>query len=302
MAIACPRLVSAEGVSGHPSLTEIVLTDCETFSETDAIRDLPSLKTLDFSGCVSLVSLGLGNLPALENLYLSRARLLEAINLASFSGLRQLYIDGCGAIKMIGGLENLTNLTDLDVSNATGLSDLPGIGGLSELIVLDIRNVDISDFSEIGRLPKLRVLRLGGQDSITSLEPFSAMDSLREIHLEACSNFHSLKGFPSGISQYAGFTHCPELRSLEGIENGAALEQLDVTGCANLKDIDGIAKLENLVQLSLVKCRQVTDVAVVENLPKLVIVMLGGSGVVPAAVEGLSPLNQELIFDFAVSE
>jgi hypothetical protein len=40
----------------------------------------------------------------------------------------------------------------------------------------------------------------------------------------------------------------------------------------------------------------------VEKLPKLRIVMLGGSGVVPVSVEGLPLANEELIFDFTISE
>ncbi|MEM9018713.1 MAG: hypothetical protein AAGC68_17015, partial [Verrucomicrobiota bacterium] len=62
-----------------------------------------------------------------------------------------------------------------------------------------------------------------------------------------------------------------------------------------------LESLSNLVQLSLVKCRQVNDISVIESMEKLIIVMLGGSGVVSAAVEELEPVNAEIIFDFTVS-
>jgi hypothetical protein len=300
--IDCGALVSAEGVSGHPGLTEIVLTDSAHFAETAAIRDLPRLTTLDFSGCLSLTRFEASNLPVLENLYLSRCHKLGALDVSAFPTLRQLYADGCGALASIDGLPSLVRLTDLDVSNATGLQGLPGVGSLAELIVLDIRNVEISDFTEIATLPKLRILRMGGQDAIETLEPLSSLTSLRELHLEACPNFRSLKGMPPGISQYAGFTHCPQLVSLEGLGAATGLEQLDLTGCTALTDISQVAELGNLVQLSLVKCRQVTEIKPVEKLPKLVIVMLGGSGVLPASVESLSLANAEMIFDFAGSE
>lgn len=302
VAIDCPSLVSAEGVAGLPVLTQLAFTDSAQLTDVSAIRDLPGLVTLDLSGCVGIASLDLVGLPALENLYLSRCRQLKDLDVSAFPGLRQLYTDGCAGLTTIAGLGNLGALTDLDVSNASGLTHLEGIENLAELIVLDLRNVEIKDFSGIARLPKLRVLRMGGQESIETLEPFTSLQSLRELHLEACPNLHSLKGIPSGVSQYAGFTYCPKLVSLDGIEAAGGLEHLDVTGCENLAEVGAVAKLPNLVQISLVKCRGVTAVPFVETLAKLRIVMLGGSGVVPVTVEGLPLANEELIFDFTVSE
>jgi hypothetical protein len=288
VAIDCPALASAEGVSGLPGLTQLHFTDSTGLSDT--------------SGCAALDEPRFNDLPSLENLYLSRCRGLKSLDVAAFPGLRQLYVDGCAGLSAIAGLERLTSLTDLDVSNATGLAGLPGVGALSGLIVLDIRNLDLADFSGIASLPKLRVLRMGGQDAVETLEPFTALATLTELHLEACPNLRSLRGMPPGISQYAGFTHCPKLVSLDGVESAGALEHLDVTGCVNLGDVAAAAKLANLVQVSFVKCRGVTAVPFVETLPNLRIVMLGGSGVVPAAIEGLKAANGEIIFDFAVAE
>jgi hypothetical protein len=302
VAIDCPALASAEGVSGLPRLTQLHFTDSAGLADTRAIQGLPQLKSLDLSGCVALASLELKELPSLENLYLSRCRSLKTLDVSAFPGLKQLYVDGCADLGAIAGLESLKSLTDLDASNATSLVGLPGIGSLSELVVLDIRNLDLTDFSGIASLPKLRVLRMGGQDTIETLEPFTSLASLRELHLEACPNLRSLRGIPSGVSQYAGFTYCPKLLSLEGIGSAGALEHLDVTGCGNLADVSEAASLAGLVQVSFVKCRAVTAVPFVEKLPKLRIVMLGGSGVVPASVEGIKTANEEIIFDFAVAE
>lgn len=302
VAIDCPALTSAEGVAGLPKLTQLHFTDSAGLTDTRAIQGLPELKSLDFSGCVALSSLELKDLPALENLYLSRCRSLKTLDVSAFPGLKQLYVDGCAGLAAISGLESLKSLTDLDASNATSLVGLPGVGSLSELIVLDIRNLDLKDFSGIASLPKLRVLRMGGQDAIETLEPFTGLATLRELHLEACPNLRSLRGIPPGVSQYAGFTYCPKLLSLEGIESSGALEHLDVTGSENLADVCAAAALASLVQVSFVKCRAVTAVPFVEKLPKLRIVMLGGSGVVPASVEGIKTANEEIIFDFAVAE
>lgn len=301
IAIACPNLKSAEGVAKHPSLRELVFTDSSLLSDVSAIQGLPSLETLDFSGCEALEGFEISDLPRLQNLYMSRCREIEVLDVSAAPGLKQLYLDGCSGLAVLNGLSSLNSLTDLDVSNASSLKTLNGVESLSSLIVLDIRNIAISDFSGIGALPSLRVLRMGGNEAIESLEPFSGMSALREIHLEACPNLASLKGMPEGISQYAGFTYCPKLVSIDGIETAAGLEQLDLTGCEKLKDVSALESLSSLVQLSLVKCRQVSDVSVIESMEKLIIVMLGGSGVVPASVEKLKPVNEEIIFDFTVS-
>ncbi|MDF1849352.1 MAG: leucine-rich repeat protein [Verrucomicrobiales bacterium] len=302
IAIDCPKLVSAEGVGFHPKLADLVFTESTALEDVSAIEGLPELKTLDLSGCSQVAALDISTLPSIENLYLSRCRKLTALDLSSATGLQQLYLDGCAGLKEIVGLDGLSQLTDLDVSNATGLIHLSGVEKLSSLVVLDIRNVDLTDFSGIGALPTLRVLRMGGQDAIETLEPFSEMESLNEIHLEACPNLYSLKGIPPSINQYAGFTHCPKLESLAGIEVAGGIEQLDLSGCENLHDVTAVAELRSLLQLSFVKCRQVTEIDFVENLPKLVIVALGGSGVVPASVEELKPANKELFFDFELAD
>lgn len=301
IAIDCPKLTSAHGVAKHPALREIVLTDSRQFSDASAINGLPALETVDFSGCEALEDIDVSGIPQLNNLYLSRCRKVKALDVTSVPGLKQLYLDGCSGLASLSGLESLTKLTDLDVSNASALESLESIESLTSLIVLDIRNVAISDFAGIGELPALRVLRMGGNEAIENLEPFSGMKELREIHLEACPNFSSLKGIPTGLSQYAGFTYCPKLTSLEGIGAAVGLEQLDLTGCEALKDVSSLKGLNNLVQLSLVKCRLVDDVSVIESMEKLVIVMLGGSGVVSASLENLKPVNDEIIFDFTVS-
>lgn len=302
VAIDCPKLTSAEGVAGHPVLADLALTDSAAFADASAIRDLPMLETVDFSGCVALESVDLTTLSELKNLYFSRCRKLTSLDVSVVPKLLQLYLDGCGSLKTITGLSTLSQLTDLDVSNATAIQDLDGVGGLTQLIVLDIRNVDLESLDEIGTLPTLRILRLGGQSNLKSLAPFAGLSTLREIHLEACPEFSSLEGLPSSVSQYAGFTHCPKLTSLAGIEVATGLEQLDVKGCTVLADITSLSQLSNLVQLNLVQCRQVTEISALAGLEKLVIVMLGGSGVVPASVEDFESANKDIIFDFAVSE
>jgi len=302
VAIDCPKLTSAEGVAGHPTLADLALTDSVVFADASAIRDLPMLETVDFSGCLPLEALDLATLPSLKNAYFSRCRKLASLDVSVVPELRQLYLDGCGSLETITGLSTLAQLTDLDVSNATALQNLDGVSGLKALIVLDIRNVDLESVDEIGTLPTLRILRLGGQSNLTSLAPFAGLAKLREIHLEACPEFSSLEGLPASVSQYAGFTHCPKLTSLAGIEVASGLEQLDVKGCTALSDVTSLSQLSQLVQLNLVKCRQVTDISALAELEKLVIVMLGGSGVVPASVKNFESANDEIIFDFAVSE
>jgi len=302
IAIDCPKLISADGVTGLPNLSELVLLDSQRFFDASAVRELPALRTIDMSGCLSLKELDVSRLPALQDLYVSRCRELAAIDLTPCPNLQQFYADGCAALAEIGGLGRLEKLTDLDVSNCDLLSHLNGLPKLKNLVVLNIRNVQLRDFQEVATLSSLRILRLGGQENLETLEPFAALTGLREIHLEACPNFHSLKGLPASVSQYAGFTFCPKLKSLSGLSAAKNLEQLDVSGCDTLSDLAGLEKMANLVQLSLTKCRQVTDINRVRPLKKLVIVLLGGSGVVPASIKELKQEMKNTSFDFLLAE
>ena len=300
--IDCPNLKSVAGVSSHPNLAELIVMDATKLVDASPIRRLPSLVTLDLTGSVALEKFDMVGLSALENLYLSRCRELTSLDVSSLPLLKQLFLDGASRIKSVTGLERLDQLTDLDISNASSLVGLKGVSGLSSLIVLDILTVDVPNFYEIVHLSSLRVLRMGGQASITSMESLSGLLSLKEIHLEACPNFSSIKGIPTSVSQYAGFTHCPKLETLSGIEVCEGLEQLDVTGCRNLKEIKQVSQLQSLVQFSLVKCRRVTDITPVADLAELTVVMLGGSGVLPDSIEDVKMANSEIIFDFAVGE
>lgn len=301
-AVDCPSLVSADGIAGHPALRELIFADCTKLADVSAIRGLRQLVTLDLSGCIALSSLAVADLPQLDNLYLSRCTQITQIDAAQFPDLEHLYMDGCSGVKEIVGLGNLTELSDLDLSDMVALKDLSGLERLTKLVVLDLRNVKLSDVSGLGKLTSLRVLRMGGQETIRNLEPFSRLESLREIHLESCPNLDSLQGMPSGVSQYAGFTRCPKLTSLAGIESATGLEQLDLSGCSGLTDITAIAKLKSLIQLSLVKCVGVSDISLVSPLPQMAIVMLGGSGVSRESVVPIQKEKRDLYFDFDVAE
>ncbi len=300
IAIDCPQLASADGVAGSPSLTQVVLTHNIQLSDVSGIRDLPTLKTLDLTACERIETLDLDGVPNLENLYLSGCRRLKRLDLSAVPKLKMLHLDGCMALTEIVGLGSLQELTDLDVSNCQDLKHLDGLASLAELIVLDMRNIEIDDFSIVGSLPKLNVLRMGGQGELVSLEPFSQLAELSEIHLEACPNLESLAGLPVSVRQYAGFTHCHSLTNLDGIETGADLKEVDLTGCRNLTDISQLSSLKKLSQLALIGCRQVTDISVLEQCPELRIIALGNSGVTEDQVEALKKKMPEAIFDFSV--
>lgn len=303
IAVDCPRLSDVGALVGVPALEQITLTDNRSLVSFSDLN-LPSLVTLNLTGCINLVDLSGLELPNLKNLYLSDCRKLAKLDVGTYVNLEQLYVDSCLEIPKIQGLEKLASLTDLDVSNCHQLKNLDGLAGLSSLIVLDLRNVEIPDLSVIGKLPELRMLRLAGQGNITSLKPFSSLTRLTEIHLEACSNFVSLEGIPPSVTDYAGFTHCENLVSLDGIEKATNLKRLDVKYCRSLEDIESLKSLKSLVQLSLIMCEKITDVRQLEHNPNLAVVALGGSGVTPAMVEGLKDLfpPEKTIFDFSVLE
>ncbi len=302
IAIDCPKLKSLEGISGLPELNEVILTDSAAVEDFSGLRDLPELSTIDASGCLALKEIPLQNLPNLTNLYVSRCRELTSVDLSNCSKLEQFYADGCAKMTSIVGLETLGQLTDLDVSNCSALETISGLDALKNLVVLDIRNVELKDFSEIGKMSELRIFRLGGQSSLKDLSVFSGMSGLTELHVEACANLESIENLPTGLTNYLGFTYCPKLTSIKGLGNSPGLQQLDLTGCETLTDVSDLSKMKELIQLNLTKCEQVTDINVIKDLENMGIVLLGGSGVIPASIKELKREMRGTIFDFLLAD
>lgn len=301
IAVDCPKLENLNGISGLPHLSELLVSHNGALRDISAIKNLPSLVTLDLTASSLLLKFDVTGLPSLENLYLSGCHSLESLDVTTHGNLKQLYLDGCRFIEAIEGLGQLTQLTDLDVSNCQKLRNLKGLTNLGELIVLDMRNIELPDFSVIGELPKLDTLRLAGQGGLSSLAPFSGLQSLREIYVESCPNLVSVAGLPA-TAEYLGVVRCDNLKSLDGIDSASDLQHVDFTSCDGLEDTLALGKLQELTRLSFLSCRKISDISHLQENKKLALVRLGGTGVVPTDIEPLQELLPDTVFDFSEPE
>ena len=299
IAMSCPKLADVSAVAVLSSLRELVLADATALANPDPIKNLPALETLDLSG-TQVAKILIVGLPRLDSLFVSNVPSLKLIDLTGAESLKQLFLDGCRGLEEIRGLGQNVELTDLNVSSCHGLKHLDGLASLGNLQALDLRNaLEIGNFEEIGKLKSLTVLRLGGQGQVRDLTLFTGLTGLSELHLEGCENLSSLDGIPPSLSSYAGFTFCPSLTSLKGIEAAPELLRLDLGGCKALADISALAAAKQLTELNLGGCSAVTDLSVLAGLDNLSIVQLGGSGVTPASIEPLKKEKPEVIFDFS---
>ena len=299
IAMSCPKLADVSGAAVLGSLRELVLADATALENAAPIRNLPALESLDLSG-TRVPEFAVEGLPRLDSLFASNVPALRRLDLSGAESLRQLFLDGCRGLEEIAGLDHAEELTDLDVSSCHELKRLDGLASLKNLQVLDLRNaLKISNFEDIGQVASLSALRLGGQGQVRDLTLLSGLTGLSELHIEGCENLASLEGVPPSLSSYAGFTFCPSLTGLAGIEAARELRQLDLKGCKALRDVSALGALKQLADLNLAGCRAVTDVSVLGGLDNIAIVQLGGSGVPPASVEPLKKAKPDVVFDFS---
>jgi Leucine-rich repeat (LRR) protein len=302
IASECVELTDITGISGLPQLSEIILSYNPKLSEVSGIKNLPWLQTVDLSNARSLTRLDSINLPALENLYLTGCRSLQSLDVTPYPQLKQLYLDGCMLIEKIEGLDQLIELTDLDISNCQKLQHWEGLEKLSSLVVFDTRNIELPDFSVIAKLPVLEVLRLAGQENLSSLTPFTGMTRLRELYIESCPNLTSLEGIPPTIVDLLWVIRCPKLESVAGLGAAKMLQVVEFKECEALTDISELKMLPELSRLSLMHCRKIRNVQVLAQHKKLTVVQLGDTGVVAADIEELQKTLKETVFDFAIPE
>jgi hypothetical protein len=206
------------------------------------MRDLPSLKVLDISGCDRFTGAGARHLAGLQitviasfGEYLTDAGCREVIanwpgsglsfrwcdhltdaafeGLENAQGIRVLDLEGCDRIsrKTLDRVLSLTGLEELYVGHHKGVDDdyLTQLGRLPELRVLDVSAVEGTERGLLAllQLPKLRVLAVNGvKGTERGLRALLQLPKLTRLHLRCA-------GVTPGVIQ--ALANCRELKSVE---------------------------------------------------------------------------------------
>lgn len=293
----CPELKSLAGIGQLTSLETFSAANCANLASIDGIEFLSKLRTLVLSNCTTLSgTISIPESPTLQNLYIENCPKIEKLSLTATPSLQQLFLGGDIRLAEIEGLAGLKQLTDLDVSTCHRLGKLDGIDSLENLLMLDLRNcVALSSLDFLKSPSPIEILRLGGREDFHDLSTLSGLGNLRELHVDACRDLESLTGLSSTQLTYAGFSHCPNLRSTKGLGSVPKLEQLALSHCENLTDIAELAKLKQLQNLDLAHCTALKDVTPLSGLAQLQLIQLADTAVGAEDIKALKKALPETI-------
>jgi hypothetical protein len=277
---------SLKALTSLRRLDTLVLKGCSKLSDLRYLSQVPSLKTLSISSCISVFALPDCDLVSLE-------------------------MNGCMGVRHWDPLRNMDNLHTLSMSGCRVIDDT------LEFLPSNLRNLnvafcrDLTDFAlfHIARSRMLSVLNLTGCTKITTLEPLQKLDFMQDIRLVFCytlQNVDALKNMSrlrvvhaphadlscealrrgmvgldmldeldlsNSRTTHVGFdTPLPSLRKLEmrscpllydlgAIRQVKALHSLDLSGCSMLGDqnLESLQHLFCLRELFLNGCVNTTN-------------------------------------------
>ncbi|KAF3785327.1 Disease resistance-like protein [Nymphaea thermarum] len=185
--------------------------------------------------------------------------LVRTPDLAQIPNLEELILDHCECLLEIGeSIGQLKNLILLSMVGCANIGALPcSILQLNSLQLLNLEGCSkIKILPEAGmmdvRLESLQRLILDHCTSLTEIPDYvGRLKCLRCLSLKGCSSLKRLS-FSIGMS----VTTLPEgnLKSVHGLSNLTALEELNVENCWSLASIPGLQKLRSLKLLYMNGC------------------------------------------------
>jgi len=236
-------------------LQDLAVLGYQSVLHTDALKDLPNLRSLALSGYAVLAGDGVLGCSALESLELISSGIADASVFEDMPALVSLDLsvssadwgDGITSVLDPATLAGLTRLRSLRLSYC-GLSDadVAGLSNLSGLETLDVTGNNLGSLNAAAVFPALKTLRYSPAEywHTTDLSAVSGMTGLKELELTAC-----------GI-QDAAF--------LSGLTN---LERLDLTGNL-LSSVEPLNALTELTWLDI-GGNQILDITPLAPLVKL---------------------------------
>ena len=202
---------SSLSVGDLPQLQDLTIT-CLPGADFTSVGSLPELRTLELSFATTEHLAHLlkhPNLSAVESLYLYASDEAQLDALAAMPNLKRLELE-------VGKRESLdlSLFKDLKALELSKGSQLKKLTLPSQLQELGVRNMDVLDFREGTPLPYLRRFTAARCEGLVSLDGLGACPELTDLSLQ----------------------YCPVLRSISGLDEGAALERCFIRKCGDLPD------------------------------------------------------------------
>lgn len=280
------NLVHLEGLDLE--LETLRLDDTARDRDLEHVANVPSLRTLQLTGCLRLTGWGFGYLGQLRHLgtllVLNCEKIVTLNKLEGCTSLTRLDLDNCFGLASVGlqSLIALTQLQSLSLLFCRGLRDdsfMANLSGLSRLEQLNLGNVhSVTDAGliHLSGLVTLRVLCLSRCSQITDagVAHLVGLHALEQLYLDSCSVTDE------GILHLSGLRalQCLDLSRCDGVTGKTVASLKAPLQSLYLNEVPvtdaGMAQVANIVSLhtlSLIECWRLTDVGLAHliQLPSL---------------------------------
>lgn len=242
---------TVKDLSDLPRFTGLQSLTIQNVSGLDftVLNQLPTLQTLDLSGCTI------------------SSNAMEAIG--SLTELQALILNGC-ALTDISVFSKLTNLTNLRLSS-NSLTEIGVVSLMSNLEMVDLSNNPISSIAALGTCNKLKyvdisgcaVNALGSLGNKTALETlFASSNQIKQIDdLAACKALSVLDITDNYVSDISVLNQLPSLTRFDGDHNQITeIPVFDENNCIlvyfsvdynEIEDVSGLAGVDTLNYLNI---------------------------------------------------
>lgn len=175
-----------------PTLTSLDLSGCTGLTDIDALKYLTVLTSLDLTLCTRLRNIdGLNNLISLTSLNLLVCSELKDLNaLKNHTALTSLDLGDCCRLTNLDALKNLKALTFLNLRGCYTLVNLNGIENLSNLTSLIVNDDKKSvNLAALKHLTTLTSLTLNSRPSF-NLDVLRSLNTLKVLNMQRKYNFY----------------------------------------------------------------------------------------------------------------
>ena len=236
-------VASLEDLPYFTGLRTLALHHSSASMDLSVLAQLPTLRTLDLSGCTlsSAAMSTIVSLPELTSLNLSGCAVIDLTALSALQALKELHLTN----NPITSLANLKNCTQLEIlyANQCSITRIAGLADHTALKELYLANNQIADISALASCTALQTLDL----SFNAVTDISIVPELRQLVDLNVSN-NQITVFPAVDADtplwHVDISH-NQIEDLTGLAGNLSVNFIN----ADYNKIKSIAKLEECVML-----------------------------------------------------